>query len=105
MKKVHIPIIVLITLSVLTFLIIIPRPASAQQQFPDLTVPDAWQVGNQIRYIIQNKGLGNISEVVAPVSFYNALFVDDKLVAQDHVTLPLAAGQQHPGLKYLPILL
>jgi hypothetical protein len=94
MKKVHIPIIVLIALSVLTFLITVPRPASAQQQSPDLTVLDAWQTGNHITYIIQNKGPGSISGVVAPVSFYNALFVDDKLVTQDHVTLPLAAGQQ-----------
>ena len=94
MKRINVLISCLITLLVLASLIVIPRPALAQEQLPDLTVLDAWQTGNQIQYRIQNNGPGNISGVIALVSFYNALFVDDILVAQDHVTVPLAVGQQ-----------
>lgn len=94
MNRMNLPTIALVVLSLLASLVIIPRPSLAQEQLPDLTVLDAWQAGSQIQYVIKNNGPGTISGAVAPASFYSALFIDGKLVAQDHVTSPLAAGQQ-----------
>jgi hypothetical protein len=94
MNKINLTSITLIIVLLLTSLGTLPQPALAQTQLPDLAIVNAWQPGNQIQYIVKNNGPGNISGVIAPVSFYNALFVDGKLVAQDHVTSSLAAGQQ-----------
>jgi hypothetical protein len=72
-----------------------PNPSMAQQlPLPDLTVLKAWQSGNQICYSIQNIGAASVGGAGAPMSFYNALFVDGMQVAEDYVTTPLAPGQQ-----------
>jgi len=93
-SKINLINVSLIILLLLTSVSILTQPVLAQTQIPDLTIIDAWQNGDQIHYIIKNNGPGNISGVSVPVSFYNALFIDGNLVAQDHITSPLAAGQQ-----------
>lgn len=86
---------VLSLLLLLTNLVVMSEPSSAQQQLPDLVVLGAWQSGNQICYRIQNIGSASIGGVVgAPTNFYNALFIDGQPVAEDSVTTPLAPGQQ-----------
>jgi len=86
--------ITLIILLLLTSLGILPQPVLAQTQLPDLAILNAWQTDNQIQYTIKNNGPGSLTGAIAPVSFYNALYIDGQLVAQDHVTSSLAAGQQ-----------
>ena len=94
MNKINLTSITLIIVLLLTSLGILPQRALAQTQLPDLAILNTWQTDNQIQYTIKNNGPGSISGAVAPVSFYNALYIDGQLVAQDHVTSSLAAGQQ-----------
>lgn len=94
MSKSNLTSITLIILLLLTSLGILPQPVLAQTQLPDLAILNAWQTDNQIQYTIKNNGPGSLTGAIAPVSFYNALYIDGQLVAQDHVTSSLAAGQQ-----------
>ncbi|MCX6087756.1 MAG: hypothetical protein NTV78_01105 [Caldiserica bacterium] len=62
---------------------------------PDLVITSASMADKQICYIIKNIGQGSITATLAiPLSFYNALIVDGKQVAEDHITEPISAGQQ-----------
>ncbi len=94
MKTRQIISVVLVVVLLLSTLVVAPQPSMAQKQLPDLVIPDAWQVGSQICYVIKNVGTSSFGSVGAPVSYYNALFIDGKKVAEDHVTTSLAPGQQ-----------
>ena len=76
---------------------ILPHPAMSQgaPQLPDLVITDIWSDGSQICYTINNNGPGAVG-AVAPVTFQNALFIDDlqSPVETDSVTTSLAAGAQ-----------
>jgi hypothetical protein len=85
-------IIVVLFLLLTNFLV--SRPALAQQQLPDLVILKAWQSGSQISYTIENIGQGSAGNANAPVSYYNALYIDGKQVAEDHITAILAPGHQ-----------
>lgn len=89
MNKSNPTIVALIIIVLLASVSVLPHSSLAQTQGPDLVVVNAWQTGSQIRYTVANKGLVNTSG-----SFYNALFIDGKLVAQDYITSSLAGGQQ-----------
>jgi hypothetical protein len=85
---------VLIVVLLLSTLAVLPTPSMAQQQLPDLVVPNAWQADSQIWYNLRNIGQGTVGSAGAPLSYYSALFIDGKRVAEDQVTTSLAPGQQ-----------
>jgi hypothetical protein len=93
MPKRNITTIIVVLLLLLTNFLV-SRPALAQQQLPDLVILKAWQSGSQISYTIENIGQGSAGNANAPVSYYNALYIDGKQVAEDHITAILAPGQQ-----------
>lgn len=68
---------------------------AAPSELPDLVVTDIEQDGNDIRYQIENIGEGSvINPVGGKVSFCNALFIDDELVATDCVNITeMAPGE------------
>ena len=64
------------------------------ENLPNLTITGVWQEGDQIWYTIKNIGTGVIGPIMNGVSFYNTLSIDGNQVAEDHITTPLAPGQQ-----------
>jgi len=66
----------------------------APPALPDLKITDVWSSDSQLCYSIENIGEGSVGGAVAPVSFYNVLFIDGERVAEDLVTTPLASGQE-----------
>jgi hypothetical protein len=61
---------------------------AAPSELPDLVVADVEQDGDTIRYEIENIGEGSvINPLGGTVSFCNALFIDDELVATDCVNI------------------
>jgi len=85
---------VLIAVFVFSTLALVPTPSIAQQQLPDLMVPDAWQADSQICYSIKNIGTASVGGAGAPVSYYSALFIDGQQVAVDQVNVSLVPGKQ-----------
>jgi len=83
-----------LVLILLTYLGYGSYPSLAQQQLPDLIVPNVWQADNQIWYNLKNAGQGTVGSAAAPPSYYTALFIDGERVAEDHVTISLAPGAQ-----------
>jgi hypothetical protein len=68
---------------------------TAPSELPDLVVTDIEQDSDTIRYEIENIGGASvINPLGGTVSFYNALFIDDELVATDCVNISeMAPGQ------------
>lgn len=68
---------------------------AAPSELPDLVVTDIERDGSDIRYEVENIGEGSvINPVGGKVSFCNALFIDDELVATDCVNITeMAPGQ------------
>jgi len=86
---------VLLLLFLLASVAISPQPTMAQKQLiPDLVIIKVWQTGNQICYSIKNIGYASVGSLKAPIRYYNALFIDDKQVAEDRGTVGLGVGQQ-----------
>lgn len=85
---------VLIAVLLFSTLALVPKPSMAQQQLPDLVVPDAWRADSQIWYHLKNIGQGTIGGGAAPPSYYSVLFIDGQQVAEDQVNVSLAPGPQ-----------
>ena len=72
--------------------LLLPRQANAIM-LPDLIVTDVWSTDSQVCYTIKNIGAGGLGGI-QPVTFWNALFVDNDFVSPDEVTISLASGEQ-----------
>ncbi len=94
MKMTKVASVVVITGLLFSSLALVPTPSMAQKQLPDLVVPDVLQVDSQICYHLKNIGQGTIPGVLAPTSYYSALFIDGQQVAVDQVDVSLEPGQQ-----------
>ncbi len=90
----RLPVTVAVVVALLTGCLLAPQTVDAQQGLPDLVILDIWQNGATISYRIKNAGEASLGSPNLPPSFYNALFIDGKLAAEDHFTVVLAPGQQ-----------
>ena len=78
----------------------ISQPSLAQQQLPDLIIVDISSADGQICCTLKNDGDGSVGSAAMPVTFWNALFIDDEYVASDAIsTAEIPGGYIVPGQK------
>ena len=92
-----------ITLILITLLLLSALPWTPQtswaQQLPDLIITDISSTDSQVCYTLKNNGQASVGSAAMPVTFWNALFIDDM---QNPVEVAAFSTTQIPGGYIVP---